>query len=177
MFIKIPFCPTWLKGTSRTCSITCGVLSPVSTTPGCSGFSRNENHPSWLVISLDAPETTYHTSFYLEVFFFIKLALCLIIEVQWPFSSLPGSGSLSIVWALSVPLSDLALIWCGIIRLRKLRQNRLNRIATECSEEGLMETLHREYTWETEREELKTIFKITLCVHTTCFHNTICTCS
>ena len=36
--------------------------SPISTTHGCSGFSRYENHSSWLVVWFDAQESTYHTS-------------------------------------------------------------------------------------------------------------------
>ena len=39
-FISFPFCPTWLRGTSTTCSIAC----KVSTTPGCFSFYRYENH-------------------------------------------------------------------------------------------------------------------------------------
>ena len=61
-FISFSFCPTWLRGTSPTFAIGCGVSSPVATTPGCAGFSRYENHSLWLVIWFDAPESTYHTS-------------------------------------------------------------------------------------------------------------------
>ena len=58
-FMSFPFYPAWLRGTSPTCSIGCGVSSPVSTTPGCSGFSGYENHSSWILTWFDAPESTY----------------------------------------------------------------------------------------------------------------------
>ena len=52
-------------------------------------------------------------------------------------------------------------IWlCERIYLQKLRQNRLSRVTTECREEGLIETLHREYIGETQSlAELKNILK------------------
>ena len=49
-FMSFPFCLTWLRGTSPTFAIGCGVSSPVATTPGCIGFSRYENHSLWLVM-------------------------------------------------------------------------------------------------------------------------------
>ena len=45
-FMSFPFCPTWMRETSPTCSIVCRVSSPVSTTRDCSGFSKYENHSS-----------------------------------------------------------------------------------------------------------------------------------
>ena len=41
--ISFPLYPTWLTGTSLTCSIQCGESSPVSTTPHCFSFSIYEN--------------------------------------------------------------------------------------------------------------------------------------
>ena len=54
-FMSLPFCPTWLRGTLPTCSIGCGVSSPVLTTPRCSDFSKYENHSSWLFMWFDYP--------------------------------------------------------------------------------------------------------------------------
>ena len=46
-------------------------------TPGCSGFSKYENHSLWLVMWFDTPESTYHTSFGFDMLAFIELALAL----------------------------------------------------------------------------------------------------
>ena len=54
----------------------------VSTTPDCSGFSKVENHSLWYVRWFDAPESIYHTSFCLEVFTTIELALCFIAKAR-----------------------------------------------------------------------------------------------
>ena len=77
-FISFPFFPTWLRRASLTFSIGCRVSCLVATTPGCSGFSRYENHSLWLVIWFDAPESTYHTSSNFGVVFFIEFASCLL---------------------------------------------------------------------------------------------------
>ena len=53
-------------------------MSPVSMTPGCSGFSKYEINSSWLVIWFDALESIYHTSFVFKMLFFIELVLCFI---------------------------------------------------------------------------------------------------
>ena len=80
-FISLPFCLTWLSGILLTCFMGCEVSSPISTTPGCSSFSKYENHSLWLIIWFHAPELTYHTSFGLELVVFIELALCFITKV------------------------------------------------------------------------------------------------
>ena len=52
------------------------------TTPGCSGFSKVENHSLWFVMWLDASESTCHSSFSFEVLIFIELALCFITKAR-----------------------------------------------------------------------------------------------
>ena len=52
MFHISPFCPTWLSNTSPICLIGCVMLSPVSTIPGCSVFTKLKNHSTWFVICL-----------------------------------------------------------------------------------------------------------------------------
>ena len=81
-FMSFPFCPTWLRGTSPTFAIGCGVSFPVATTPGYIGFSRYENHSLWHVMWFDAPESTYHTSSDFGVVCFIGFASCLLTKAD-----------------------------------------------------------------------------------------------
>ena len=114
-----PFCPTWLRGTSLTCSIGCEVSSLVSTTPSCSDFSKFENHSSWLVMWCDASESTYHTTSDSKVVFFIELTMCFITKVG-PFFGFGAFRPFSVVWVLSISLFGSAVFRFGFVRFGAL---------------------------------------------------------
>ena len=111
-----PFCPTWLRGISPTCSIGCEVSSLVSTTPSCSDFSKFENHSSWLVMWCDASESTYHTTSDSKVVFFIELTMCIITKVG-PFLGFGAFRPFSVVWVLSISLFGSPGSRFGFIRI------------------------------------------------------------
>jgi hypothetical protein len=65
-------------------AIGCGVSSPIETTLAFFGFSRYENNSLWRVISFDAPESKYHTSFDLGALRFNEFASCLFTKAEAP---------------------------------------------------------------------------------------------
>ena len=92
MFMSFPFCLLWLRGTSQTFAIGCGVSSSVATTPGCISFSRYESHSLSHIMWFDAPESTYHTLSEFGVIFLNKLASCLVKKAE-PFPAFPDPST------------------------------------------------------------------------------------
>ena len=95
----LPCLPDVVEGTSPTCSIECGVSSPVSTTPSCSGFSRYENHSSWLVMWFDG-------QYFVRFWGGLLHRICLVSHHEgWPLFDSSGSlRSFGVVRSLLISL-------------------------------------------------------------------------